>query len=318
MGNLILKAIKSILLSKFVDLEIIVMTSMKDASFYNTKTVYTQGGPAAKRNMGLRFANHDIIAFFDDDVEVTPTTIHEMVKILNQNSVGMVFGKLRNMERRDQFDEAGSFLTPTGFLWARAESGIRDTGQYDRLEHVLAGKSASCLIHRKVLSEAGLFDPVYDILGEETDLAWRVWLYGYSVYYVPSSVSYHAFNTRWKPTNFYSPKRVYFNGCRNYISMLITNLEIINIPVIVTVQVLTWFAAGMGMFLTGKFQAGYNIMKGLVWVTTHLRDILRKREKVQSQRKISDRDLFKFIMRKPPINYFTNRFFHYIKHGRHG
>jgi len=317
-GDLILKAIQSLKAQKYVELEIIVATSAEDRVFYGTKTIFVKGGPANKRNVALRYATHDLIAFFDDDIEATPTAVYEMATTLNNEGVGAVFGKLLNMEHRDRFDEAGSYLTWSGFLWARAESGCKDTGQYEKIVPILAGKSASMMIRRNVFVEAGMFDVSYEILGEETDLAWRVWLNGWAVFYVPKSVTYHAFNTRFKPKDFYIPKRVYFNGCRNYISMLITNLNPLNLIVPLIVQVCVWLSASIGMILTGKVSAGVYILKGLWYVVCNLKQILHKRKTVQLRRKIYDADFFPFVTKNPPLSYYYKRFFHYIKTGLHG
>lgn len=321
-GFLIDKAIESIQKSLEVEVEIIVATSDKLAlerlpQKYSVKCVYIEGGPAHKRNVATRYASNDLFAFFDDDIEVTPFALFYMAESLN-NDVGMVYGKLLNMEHRDRFDEAGSFLTWSGFLWARAESGVKDIGQFDQSLEVLAGKSASCLIPRKKFWEVGGFDASYGILGEETDLSWRVWLSNSRVLFVPKSVTFHAFNTKFKPADFYTPKRVYFNGCRNYLSMLITNLEYQNLIVPVFVQTIVWFTAAIGMLVTGKFEAGFNILRGLAVIWTNFPKLIAKRHAVQSHRKISDKELFKFIKRNPSISYYIKRFCHYIKTGKHG
>lgn len=317
-GRLIDKAIDSLMKSKGVEIQIIVITSDETYQDFRARVVFQKGGPAHKRNIGFRFAEHNLIAFFDDDVEVRPWAVYEMAKALQNDRIGLVFGKLLNMEFQNLFDEAGSFLTSSGFLWARAESGCEDTGQYDEVCQVLAGKSASCMIRRKVFSEIGMFDASYEILAEETDLAWRVWLYGYQVLYVPSSITLHAFNTKFKPADFYTPVRVYFNGCRNYISMLLTNLGNYELIIPVITQFVVWFSAAIGFFITGKREASLNVFRGLGWVITHWRQILSKRLVVQRARKISDRDLIPIIRRNPPISYYIKRFFHYIKTGRHG
>lgn len=322
-GRLIDKAIDSILASRNVEVEVIIATSdeswLKENQPRKRVTgFYCEGGPAHKRNVAFRFAQYPLIAFFDDDIETTLYALDEMAKSLDDKSLGMVFGKLLNMEFRDRFDEAGSFLTSSGFLWARAESGIQDNGQYDSVVPILSGKSASCMVRRSVFVEVGMFDASYEILGEETDLAWRVWLSGYKVLFVPSSTTFHAFNTKFKPADFYVPRRVYFNGCRNYISMLLTNLETKNLLFPIFIQISVWIMAGIGMFLTGKKEASFNIFYGLGYVFRNLRSILKKRHKVQSSRKISDKELFKMVLRNPPISYYTKRFCHYIKTGRHG
>lgn len=317
--TLLENTVKSLLKSLEVEFEIIIATSDQTLKeLEGAKIIEIYGGPAHKRNVASRFAQGEYIAFMDDDIEVTPYALFYMLEELKKDKIGMVYGKLLNMEFRDRFDEAGSYLTSTGFLWARAESGVLDRGQFDLVEPVLAGKSASCMIRRKVFWEVGAFDASYEILGEETDLAWRVWLYGYRVLYVPLSLTYHAFNTRFKPSDMYIPRRVYFNGSRNYIAMLITNLGNRNMIFPIFTQYIVWFCASIGMILTGKAEAGVWIMKGLYYTVTHLPKILNKRNRVQSARKISDKELFKIILRNPPISYYINRFFHYIKTGRHG
>jgi GT2 family glycosyltransferase len=317
--ELILKAIASLKHQKNVEIEIIVATSVKDAVFQGTKTIYVQGGPAYKRNIAFRYASHDLIAFFDDDIEATPTAVYEMGKALRDTSTGLVFGKLLNMEHRNRFDEAGSFLTSSGFLWARAESGVLDRGQFDVAGPVLAGKSASCMIKRNVFAEIGMFDASYEILGEESDLAWRVWLSGYFVIYVPSSVTFHAFGTRFKPPDMYTPARVYKNGCRNYLTMLYSNLGKKRWIIPLMTQLAVWTTAAIGMLITGKFEAGINIFKGLGYFFRNIRTIWKKRCHVQWKlRKVSDKELMPIILRNPPVSYYLNRFVHYIKTGRHG
>lgn len=322
--TLITNAIKSIQHSQDVNYEIIVATSSDDYAskyqftFKDVNFMTISGGPAYKRNVASRYARGNYYAFFDDDVEVTGLTLYWMLKTLKDRKAGMVYGKLLNMEFKDRFDEAGSFLTPTGFLWARCESGVVDAGQFDREEAILAGKSASCIVRRDIFLKVGGFDVSYGILGEETDLSWRIWLIGSSVWFSYRSVTYHAFNTKFKPADFYVPERVYRNGCRNYLSMLLTNLEKPNVFMVVLIQVIVWFTAGIGMMITGKFEAGSNIFKGLADIIINIRRIIHKRALVQSTRVISDKELFKTIKRNPPFSYYYKRFFHYIKTGRHG
>lgn len=323
-GDLVFKAIDSLLRSLEVSVEIVVATSSKPHEkslkerYPDITVFFCEGGPARKRNVATRFATHDYLAFFDDDVEVTPYTVFYLLRSLQEEKVGMVYGKLLNMEFRDRYDEAGSFLTWSGFLFARAESGCRDVGQFEKTESVLAGKSASCMTKRSVFWKVGGFDESYEILGEETDLSWRIWLRGFKVLYCPKSVTYHAFNTRFKPLDFYIPRRVYFNGCRNYISMLLTNLSYKHLIIPILVQTGVWIASAVAFLVTGKYEAGINILYGLGYVVTHLDSIMKKRKIVQSTRVVSDEELLPQITFNPPWSYYKNRFLQYIRTGRHG
>ena len=325
-GTLLYRALETLLESKGIDLEIIVATSLdlKDRIIQEfhvkhpeIKFMKIDGGPARKRNYAAQFAHGEYIAFFDDDVEVEPDCVFEMLKVLNDKSCSMVFGKLRNMEFRERFDEAGSFLTYTGFLWARAESGIDDEGQFDEEEPILAGKSASCMIRRLKFNEINGFDISFEILGEETDLAWRVWLSGGEVYWAPKSVAYHAFNTKFKPKDFYTNERIYFNGCRNYLTMLLKNLGNWNLW-IVPFHTLAWCVAAFGMILTGKPKSSWNILRGLAYVYSHLDKIWKLRLQIQQNRVISEYQLFQIVLRQPSVSFYILRMLRYWQTGLHG
>jgi len=318
-GDFVDKAVKTLLDSRDVMPEIIVVTSDPDRKFKKTRTVYFDGGPAEKRNVGFRYCSNPFIAFFDDDVEVNKGCLTNMMSVLKRDDVGMVYGKTYNMERRKNFDGAGSFLTPTGFLWAREENGILDEGQYDKEEEVFAGKGACMMVKRKAFTKVKMFDPYYGILAEETDISWKMWLAGYKVVYVPKGVLYHAFNTKFKPWNyFYTHKRVYFHGSRNYLVMLTKCLEWQNALFMVPVTMGMWFTAGLGMLTAGKFQAGFNIWLGILAYFNDFGIVLQKRKDTQKLRVVSDRKLFKTIMKFPPLSYYTKRVKRYWDTGIHG
>lgn len=321
-GTLIDKALDSAVAqdTRGINFEIIVITSDLHYRYVHplVKVVSSEGGPAKKRNIALHYANGDYIAFYDDDTELDKDSVYRMYEAMCEHNVGMVFGKLLNMEFRNQFDEAGGFLTFTGFIWARAQNELIDNGQFDSIEPIFAGKSAACMIKRNLFSKVGLFDETFGILGEETDLAWRVWLAGYIVLFVPSSVTYHAFNTKYKPVDFYTHKRVYFNGCRNYITMLCSNLELKNAIKIVPIHVLCWVIAGLGMLLRGKFSAAFYIFKGLLYNIINPQIILDKRKNVRKLRIVSDDNLFKIVYRKIGISYYAKRLLRYWRTGMHG
>jgi len=319
-GTLIHGFLESVRKSVGVSYEIIVMTSDEHIALEGLRdclVFHSTEPPAGKRNSGANVAQGEYLAFFDDDVEIADDTLYEL-KIGFSKDVWMVYGKLWNMEFRHRFDEAGSFLTPTGFLWSRAGQHEIDCGQYDKEEFVLSGKSASCMIKREYFNKIGGFDEDFGILGEETDLAWRVWLYGGKVLYEPLAVGWHAFNTKFKPIQkHYTSARVQFNGCRNYITMLIKNLGKENLCII-PIHMLIWFIAGLAMIGTGKVGQGWNILKGLVYVVRNLNGILEKRERIQNKRVKSDRELWPFIFCRPPNGYYRQRFLRYLRIGLHG
>lgn len=225
----------------------------------------------------------------------------------------MVFGKLLNMEHPTIFDEAGGFLSWNGFIWARGDRQT-DIGQFDSLESIFSGKSASCMVRKNLVS----FDESMGILGEESDLAWRIWLQGYNVMYVPYSVTLHAFNTKFKPMTFYASDRVYYNGCRNYITMLFKNLNFFNLIWILPIHVSCWLVASLMQFINKRQEAGWLILKGIWYCIANIGLLIEKRIEVQKLRTVSDASLFNIFFKSPPISYYLTRLFRYGKTGLHG
>ena len=318
-GDLIYPFVESVKKYCATPYEIIVISS--DAELFTIegcRIYFSTELPAEKRNIGVSLSRSPYIAFFDDDVEITAGCVEQMFRLLLKSDVGMVFGKLHKYGTK-RFDEAGSYLTKTGFLWSRAGQNIHDTGQYDDEIEILAGKSASCMIKKTIFNKIGGFDKDFGILGEETDLAWRVWLFGCKVMYCPSSLAYHKFNTSLKPVNkHYTSERVQFNGCRNYITLLIKNLETNNLIIPLLLQFFIWGSAGFSMIMTGKFNQGWNILRGLSYIVTNRKNVMNKRRKVQWLRVKSDAILLPIILKRPPRGYYTQRFFKYITSAIHG
>lgn len=316
-GDLIYKAIESVKKSVYPKFEIIVVTSKPGMEFEGCRTVLMPGEPAKKRNIGVRYAQYDYIAFFDDDVEIDKYCLGELFLICSINGVGMVFGKCYNFEKRGVLDEAGSFLSWNGFLYSRGDRQI-DFGQYNKVDYILAGKSANCMIRRQTFGRVGMFDEWMGILGEESDLSWRVWLYGYKVFFVPKAIAYHKFNTSLKPASFYNFKRVYYNGCRNYISMLFINLEAKNALKILPIHISCWCIAGLGMLISGRFSEGLHIFKGIRDFVRSLPRLIRRRRRVQNDRVFSDADLSKSITLNPSVSYYIQRILRYWRSSVHG
>ena len=118
-GDFIFPCVKSIQASREVSYEIIVVTSDPKLALNGIngcRMVHSEGLPANKRNLGSDMARGSFLAFFDDDVEIDENCLRELRNSLNDYRI-MSYGKLWNMEHRKRFDEAGGYMTSTGFIW---------------------------------------------------------------------------------------------------------------------------------------------------------------------------------------------------------
>ena len=323
-GDLIDRCLKSIRESDTTGLKVrTIVVSSVDRIFHGCYTYVSSAGPAEKRNLGVKqFGLGDYYIFLDDDVELEPDCLRNLVSFMcSHPEVGMSYAKIRKMDDRVTLDDCGSWLTWTGFLWARAQNGVKDVGQYDTPCRILASKSATCIVRADAFHAVWGFDPDYYILGEETDLSWRLWLGGWEVWYNPTAVSYHAFGTPLKPKEkYYTPSRIFYRGPRNYLCLLITNLGMIRLLVGLAIQVSAWTASAVGFMVRGDWQRSWLIMKGILSLLkpTTLSRLISKRRLIQRSRTVSDRELLAQVGYSPPISYYLKRLLRYTRQGLHG
>ncbi len=279
------------------------------------------GSPAEKRDFAVGFTRAPFLVFLDDDVEVRPDTLYQLHRFLQETpACSMAFCRIYNAERPTELDDAGSWLSPTGFLYARAgdpRADRRDIEQVDR--PCLASKSATCIIRRRAYTRAGGFDAEYGILGEETALAWKVWLTGGQVWYTPRAVSAHWFNTTRKRTSeHYTPERIFRHGARNYVMLLCTMLGLGRLWWMLPLHVGAWLVAALGMLLRGKLLPAWLILRGLTEAAQWGPRIAQRRRWIQRKRVITDRALFSHIAWSPPVGYYLRRMRQYVVTGLHG
>ena len=74
----------------------------------------------------------------------------------------------------------------------------------------------------------------------------------------------------------------------------------------------------MAQFMAGKFKAGMYIIRGIAQFLKMLPRLLHKRKLIQATRVISDKDLFRIVMRQPSWKYYAKRLISYVRLGLHG
>ncbi|RLE64456.1 MAG: hypothetical protein DRN53_00870 [Thermoprotei archaeon] len=263
-------------------------------------------GPAKARNIAAKHAKGKYLAFLDSDTEVDPLWLYEAIKIMeSDSSIGAVQCKLLLMYDKKRYDYAGDYLTPFGFLVQRVSTGQLDYGSLDKIEEIFGAKSAGMIVKANVFFQVGMFDEDYFIYCEDTDLCWRIWLSGYRVVFVPSSIVYHDFrlNTRSKLSR---PKNLdKYHGAKNYISSLIKNLETTNLIRILPVHLTLWLGLCIWYILNKRINYTVSIIKGILYVLNNLNKIFYKRIFIQKYvRKIPDNLIMKKVSRKVSLKYF--------------
>ena len=148
-------------------------------------------GFAPAVNAGIRASGGEFVALLNNDLELDPRWLEEMVATLRAHpDAASAGGKMLNYGRRDLIDDAGNEFSWYGVGFARGK-GERDNGRFDQPARVFAACAGAALYRRAALDEVGLMDEDFFAYAEDLDWGFRARLAGYDCWYQPAAVSYH-------------------------------------------------------------------------------------------------------------------------------
>jgi hypothetical protein len=240
----------------------------------------TNRGFAPAVNEGIRRAQSPYIILLNNDIELAPSWIEQMIGTLKKYpDAGAAASKMMNFFQRDLFDAAGDQLTWTGAVWARGEKEV-DHGQYEQEEFIFGACAGAAAYRKEMFEEVGLFDESFFAYFEDVDLDLRMQLQGWKAVYVPTAVCYH--------------KR---GATRKQMLPLTVRLHIRN-PILYLVKDMPgeiWrrrfhiFIASLVRKWMRYLSDGYFIpvAMGLWEAMLQMPEVLRERKRVQSKRKVS-------------------------------
>ena len=148
-------------------------------------------GVTAALNVCAHAGQGELVALFNNDMELEPDCLGELVAALEEHpEAGWAAAKLRDFEQRELLDGAGDVFT-----WAatggRRGHGEHDRGQYDTPGEIFGACGGAALYRRSVLRLVGDFDEDFFAFYEDVDWNLRAQLAGFSCRYVPTAVAYH-------------------------------------------------------------------------------------------------------------------------------
>jgi len=255
-------------------------------------------GFAEGNNIGLAAADGEYIVFLNNDTEVDRFWLKELVRVASLDpKIGVVQSKLLRLSDHRIIDSAGDYIDHYGHAFRRGGDWRElDTGQYDNVQEVFSARGAAMLIKRKMLDEIGPFDPKFFITLEDIDLCWRARLAGYRVMYAPASVVYHRCHCSGNSLLWV------YHAEKNALVLLIKNYGFPNLLRYLTMRTLIYSVC----FMKSLFKAFVSIdhmkvfltrLKGLTWVITHLRYVLRQRSICQYRvRRVPDTQITRFML----------------------
>ncbi len=149
-------------------------------------------GFAIANNIGIKASRGEFIAALNNDTEVVPGWVEELVKaMLTDDGVGMCASKMLRMDNPAIIDSTGICVSRSGACWDRGMFE-QDEGQFEAGDEVFGPCAGAALYRKSMLDEVGLFDEDFISYMEDTDLAFRCRLAGWKCLYVPKAVVRHV------------------------------------------------------------------------------------------------------------------------------
>ncbi len=137
-------------------------------------------------NVAVGTAREDLVALLNNDIELDPHWLGEMVAALERHpEASSASCKLLNYWRRDELDGAGDIFTRAGIATRRGH-GQRDSGQFDHESDVFAPTAGAALYRASALAQVGPFDESFFAYFEDVDWGCAHSSPGHRCRYVPA------------------------------------------------------------------------------------------------------------------------------------
>jgi len=251
-------------------------------------------GFAKGNNMGARYAKGDYLVFLNNDTEVEPCWLNELVKKMESDPrIGVAQSKLLQLgcpQDRQIFDSTGDFIDFYG-VGIRRGAGQVDQSQYENIEEVFSARGACMIVRRRIIKDVGLFDGDFFMGFEDVDLCWRIRLKGYKVMYVPKSVVYHKGSGT--PSNIRA-----FHDQKNVFLLMMKNYDIFNLVLHLPPHLIfTLGAFVLDIFYRRTLVLALRKLRVVSFLLLNLRHIMTKRYIIQYLiRRVPDREIKKMML----------------------
>lgn len=303
--------LQSLLNQDYDDYEILVVDNgSEDGSqalvrkeFPSVKLVENQAnlgfGPAV--NKGFEKAEGDYFIFLNNDLALQPDCLRQLAKLLDSDpAVGAAIPKIlyysspekNSSKETARINSYGVLVNYTGIACPNF------IDQFDRPDLPLTESACGgiFMFPREVYEKVGGFDDDLFLYHEDHDLSWRIRMMGWKLMAVPDSVCYHHYNFNKGVLKFYRSEK-------NRLHILLKNFECKTLCLIAPAIVLVEISQIVHALFHGWF---FLKLKSYGEVASESIRISRKRRKIQSTRKVADREIVRLYQDKIAVTGLKN------------
>jgi GT2 family glycosyltransferase len=262
-------------------------------------------GFAGGNNRGLPFCKGDYVLLLNNDTLIREEPFTYLMRYLDEHpTVAVVQGKALLANSGGLLDGCGSFMTwtgltiPNGFL-------VPDSSDYQKAFPVFYAGGMCLMFRRSIIEQVGgyLFYDHFKSYFEEVDFCHRVWICGSDVHFVPSPPIEHLHSQTANRFSRISILRQYYTNI--WFSHL-TCLDLYGrIRILPAFSV---FFAGHAFMhlLLGHWKFFLAHIECLRSVWSLRKEVRAARKRIRSFRRRSEREVFRMVLKSPPLRYYWN------------
>lgn len=239
-------------------------------------------GFAGGVNLGIKHAvdnDADAVALFNNDAVADKKWLESLVIALKDKpKAGIVTSKLMQSDGI-HLDSTGDFYTTWGMPFPRGRNK-KARGIFDKREFIFGASGGASIYRTSMLQEVGLFDEDFFAYLEDVDISFRAQLAGWQVLYEPSAVAYHHISGTSSKLGSFSR----YHTVKNFYMLYTKNMPGYLYWKYLPLFILHGIRLGVSSFVRG---GGLAYLKGAGRALILFPATLRKRRRIQSQRKVS-------------------------------
>jgi hypothetical protein len=170
-------------------------TVFNPSDYPNTRLLMSDKnlGFAGGNNWGMRQAKGEFIFVVNNDTELTPDILQQLLIPFSKNpSIGVVCPKIKYFANRRIIQYAG-FRKMNPFTGRTETIGDleQDNGQYDIPGATHGAHGCAMMVKKEVIEKTGMFPEKFFLYYEEWDWSARIQKAGYLIWYQPDATIYH-------------------------------------------------------------------------------------------------------------------------------
>ncbi len=156
------------------------------------ETVYNSEnlGFSGAVNQGIRMCKSEFVLLLNNDTEVEPNFVEEMVKsISSSKKIFSASSRMVNYWERELIDDAGDLYNVLG--WQLQRGRRHPITEYETPCDVFSACAGAAIYRTALFRKVGYFDEAHFAYLEDIDVGFRARIKGYRNVYCPKAIVYH-------------------------------------------------------------------------------------------------------------------------------